>query len=187
MADGEPLDWKLKLVAWANLAVGGIGLAIGLFFVLGSLQPPYSETILPWAGPLFLGMAFFWFVPAVLTGWGLLARKWWGPGMLVVGSLVMLLLIPVGTIIGVFGLYAVFSNPTKVLEAAERDMRNVDMEANLRVAKRAGVIVFAALATLGAIVGLGYIFRDQLEALEPKQQLDTIPNGGRPPAVFPPS
>jgi hypothetical protein len=181
MADGTGLDWKLKLLAWANLVIGGLGLGFGLLLVLGSLQPPYDKTVLPWVGPLFIGSSVMWFIPSLLTAWGLLSHKWWAPGIVVIGSLLLLLFIPIGTALGAFGLYSVFSQPTRLLEAGEADMRQVEFRPiDLRNLLRMGVLMVAALATLGAIVGIGYIFRDQIDPPS-RQKLDTIP--AMPPSV----
>jgi len=44
--------------------------------------------------------------------------------------------------------------------------------------RRGAVLAIAALATLGAMIGLGYIFRDRIEALDPppKQELTPLPD-----------
>jgi hypothetical protein len=86
--------------------------------------------------------------------------------LIVIASLVLLPLIPIGTAFGAYSAWALFMHERPNM----RGMR----EAEWNNMMRALGLVAIALVSLGAMVGLGYIFRDQIEALSPREKQEII-------------
>lgn len=97
---------KIRALGWIHAAVGALGL-IGVLFILAVIaMSPDKESrapgmILP---PLFL-LSAIWFLPSLVGGIGLLAMKPWARLMMIVVSGLYVLLLPVGTPLGLFGLW----------------------------------------------------------------------------------
>ena len=54
-------------------------------------------------------------VPHLIGGWGVLKYKSWGRGLVLILALFSLVLIPIGTIIGAYGLWVLLSSKTEKL------------------------------------------------------------------------
>ena len=66
------------------------------------------DNVPPLSGPLFLILSVIVLLAAILNGataYGLLARKSWGRTLAIIVSILSLLSIPFGTVLGGFGLY----------------------------------------------------------------------------------
>ena len=90
----------------ATLAIGGI-----------ALHPPNQPAGVPgggWSVGILFGLVTFFILAIALlqgvTAYGLLARKSWGRTLLIVTSIISLISIPIGTILGGFALYFFMRN-----------------------------------------------------------------------------
>lgn len=97
---------KIKALGWIHVVVGALGLIGVLFIVAVIAMSPDKESrapgmILP---PLFL-LSAIWFLPSLVGGVGLLAMQPWARLMMIVVSGLYVLLLPIGTPLGVFGLW----------------------------------------------------------------------------------
>ncbi|MEN6521882.1 MAG: hypothetical protein ABFD46_12120 [Armatimonadota bacterium] len=76
-----------------------------LFFVSGGKRaavPPGQETV-----SIILAVIFA--ILFSITGWALLARRYWARSVSIAASIIALLSIPIGTALGIYGLWVMFS------------------------------------------------------------------------------
>ncbi|MEP7210635.1 MAG: hypothetical protein ABI740_07350 [Alphaproteobacteria bacterium] len=167
------MNLSIRILGWVHLVTGGIGLAIGLAACIGiGADPTYRHT-LAYLVPFFMMLACFWFLPATVGGWGLLTGKPWGRWIIWALSALMLPLIPVGTVLGGAGVWVLYST---------RD-RNGDNFGPAMLAARASgrrylglaLAMLAAVAILAGMIGVGYLFRHQIEGGRPKPPLSVVP------------
>lgn len=98
------MSTKLKILAVIHIMFGGSGLFVGLVMLAG-LARDAGHSASGWLPQLIL---FFWaiyFLPAFVGGIGLLAGRQWARWVMIAVSCVVLLAIPVGTLLGAFGLW----------------------------------------------------------------------------------
>ncbi|MDP3739842.1 MAG: hypothetical protein Q8R02_20815 [Hyphomonadaceae bacterium] len=152
------------------MLLGGAGLVVGLALcaaVATSADPAHRELI-GVVGPIFLLLAIPYFIPSFLGGVGLL-RSWpWARAVIWAEAALLVFLIPVGTVLAGFTLWALL--PARG-EAIAGDGGIATVERMLAGWVRPALIGLAAIATLGAIIGLGYLFRDQIEDVHPPNML----------------
>ena len=98
---------RIRLLAWIYVVMCGISLAIGIVVLIGLLvsQDPQRDSALLFIGPLFLAMAVLFFLPGLVGGLGLLRGEAWARAIIIILSFLILLLFPVGTALGGFGLW----------------------------------------------------------------------------------
>jgi hypothetical protein len=117
----------VKVLGWLFIVFGVfyVMLAFGMSAVLGlvasfvaSQGDPDSAmgaTILGLTGGAFF---IFWLcvgIPGILAGYGLLTFKPWARILAIVLSAIRLINIPIGTVLGVYGLWVLFSKETETL------------------------------------------------------------------------
>jgi len=105
----QGLDFKqLKKLYYRSCNVNAItfllGLAVILLVVVSMLPDTGQETTMKW---VFMGLAAFYASAAV----GLFRRTAWGRILGIIVSLLSLINIPIGTVIGACGLFAFFGAP----------------------------------------------------------------------------
>ena len=61
-------------------------------------------------------------IPGILAGWGLLNFKPWARILAIVLSAIRLINIPIGTVLGIYGLWVLFSKETETLFARNGPM-----------------------------------------------------------------
>ena len=118
---------------------------------------------------LFFALACFWFLPATLGGWGILAGKRWGRWLIWSLSALMLPIIPVGTVLGGVGVFVLFSDRAETTDDFGQAMTSV--KASGRRYVEVALAALAALAILAGMIGIGYLFRDQIETFHPNKAL----------------
>ena len=158
---------RLVILAWVHIVIGGAGLAVFAALLGGFLlarDPEYNDEFVMLGGVLGV-FSLFYFAPMFLGGVGLLLRKAWGRALLWSVSPFLALATPVGTLLAGYNLWALlttagFSNDS--MARAERIIRN---------ALRNIVLILIALFILGLIVGIGWLFRDQIDP--PREQILT--------------
>ncbi len=168
----DSLRKRLVIMAWINIVLGGAGL--GLFaalvgaFVLAR-DPEYNDEFALFAGVLGF-LCLLYFLPMFVGGVGLLRRKAWGRMMLWAVSAPLALLIPVGTLLAGYNLWAMITTADVAGSAFASDTV-ARVERIVRNALRNIVLILIALFILGVIVGVGWLFRDQIDP--PKEQILT--------------
>jgi hypothetical protein len=112
----------VKIVAILNIALGSLGVLAGIVILclagtLGGLISAWAETqdaaaAAPIIALVAIGIAAFLFVlslPSIIGGWGLLHYRPWARILMIVISALDLLHFPIGTAIGIYGLWALLS------------------------------------------------------------------------------
>ncbi len=114
------MDTHLKVLAWLYIVFGilgsllGLGLMalLGIIGVAGAASDPDAWMAVPILG--FTGVALGVFmlilsVPGIIAGAGLLKYRPWARILTIVLSALNLMNIPIGTILGVYGLWVMLS------------------------------------------------------------------------------
>ena len=123
------MDTHVKVLGSLQIALGAIGLfgALVLVFVFGGVTSavgasgdPDAQFALPIIG--ITGMALVTCLaalslPSVIIGVGLIRLRPWARVAGMVISILSLMMIPFGTIVGVYGLWVLFSKDTEQLFA----------------------------------------------------------------------
>ena len=114
----------IRLVGILNMIMGGLAALIGIagFFVLSgvagivgfSATPGDSDSrmAVPILATIGLGIAIFFMalaLPSLIGGWGLMNFRPWARVLMIVVSVFHLFHIPIGTALGVYGLWALLS------------------------------------------------------------------------------
>ena len=110
----------VKLLAWIHLVLGGLGCLVGLilfiiFSFMGRRVPlipvhghPFFRGI-GVLGILLVGLCLLFSLPGLLAGYGLLNYKPWARILTLILCFVNLLNIPLGTVLGLYGLWVLLS------------------------------------------------------------------------------
>ncbi len=122
------MQTHVKVLGVLYLACGGFFLALALFLVLATgsaagivgvaAEPDDAAFAIPIIGIAGTAAAMFFAVygiPALVTGYGLLQRKPWARIVGIVLSAINLINIPIGTVIGLYGLWVLLSKDTEPL------------------------------------------------------------------------
>jgi len=118
------MEKHITLVAVINIAFGflGIFLAFFLFVVLVGAgiisQDPEAMKVTSIVG---VAIAFFLLltsIPEIIGGFGLLKRKPWARVLVLIIAVLDLLIIPIGTLIGIYELWVLLQEETIKLFAA---------------------------------------------------------------------
>ena len=120
----------LKVLGILNIAMGAMVALIGVavFFITGAIAGYIASSIntsghdavvaAPVVAAAGLAVAtFFWVLalPSILGGWGLLNLKSWSWLLMVIISVLHLFHVPLGTALGVYGLWVLFNDDTRRL------------------------------------------------------------------------
>jgi hypothetical protein len=121
------MDKHITLVAVINIAFGFLGIFLALFFfviLVGAgivSQDPEAmkiTTIVGIAVALFLLMTS---IPEIIGGFGLMKRRPWARILVLIIACLDLLLIPIGTLIGIYELWVLLNEETvKIFTAPSR-------------------------------------------------------------------
>jgi hypothetical protein len=101
---------KIKVLAWIHIVLSGLLLGAGLFLCIVVIMSPDKNSRAPEIIlSMFFSLAAFLLIPAFVSAIGLLYLQWWARIVMVLLSLMHLLLFPIGTVLGGFGLWVLFS------------------------------------------------------------------------------
>jgi hypothetical protein len=138
------------LLGWLHAAIGVAGLAVGIVILSALVVSADRESR---AGatliPLILILWAWIFVPSLAGGIGLLFRQRWARTLLVVLSVMELLLFPVGTAIGVVGLWILLGHGIDEVLPAKSPLFAGGLTGT------AGVMVAIAGVGAGFVVAIG--------------------------------
>lgn len=121
------MDTHVKVLGALNIAFGALGLlgAFALLLIFGGVAGAVSASGEPDAAiavPIIglTGFALVTFlvvlsVPGIVIGFGLLNLRPWARVGGIVVSILMLMAIPFGTVLGVYGIWVLFSKDTERL------------------------------------------------------------------------
>jgi len=120
------VEQHVKILAWLNIVLGGLGVLIALCVLLffGGLAGVVSSDSNPDPGGaavlgLVGGFAFIFMaavsVPSIIAGIGLLKFRSWAQMLTIVMSVLALPGFPVGTALGIYGLWVMLNKETKPL------------------------------------------------------------------------
>ncbi len=122
------MQTHVKVLGVVYLAVGGCMLfaAVFLFLTMGGVagivgataEPQDADIAIPilgLAGTALAAFLTFFALPSLITGYGLLAYKPWARIVGIVLSAISLINIPIGTVIGAYGLWVLLNTETERL------------------------------------------------------------------------
>ena len=125
------MQTHVKVLGVINLAVGGLMLVGALFLflssgvaagIVGASADPHDAAIaIPILGIAGTALAVFlalFALPSLITGYGLLQYKPWARIVGIVLSAISLINIPLGTIVGAYGLWVLLNKETERLFSA---------------------------------------------------------------------
>ena len=115
--------------------LGVLYLAVSAFFLVGALflilaagsaagivgaaaEPEDAAIAIPIIGIAGTALAMFlavFAIPGLVTGWGLLQLKPWARIVGIVLSAISLINIPIGTVVGIYGLWVLLNKDTELL------------------------------------------------------------------------
>ena len=122
------MQTHVKVLGVLYLTVGGLMLVLALFLavtmggvagIVGATAEPEDAAIaipvLGFAGTALAAFFGLFALPSLITGYGLLNFKPWSRIVGIVLSAISLILVPVGTIIGAYGLWVLLNKNTEQL------------------------------------------------------------------------
>ena len=124
------MDTHVKVLGALQIAMGTLGLFAAVVLVLvfgvassavGMSGDPDATIALPIIGVTGVALVTFLVVlslPGVIIGIGLIQRRPWARIAGIVLSILGLMVVPFGTIVGVYGLWVLFSKDTEQLFSA---------------------------------------------------------------------
>ena len=129
-----PLDTHVRIAAWLHIVMGiiGVGLFVLLGLILGGLgafgaaQANLQPGLVGWIASL--GVVFFGFFIALCVGeivGGVLLLRGSPAGRLltIIYSALSIMNVPIGTVVGVYSLWALLREPPRSLMQADDAMR----------------------------------------------------------------
>ena len=115
------MEKHVTLVAVINIAFGFLGIFIGLilFVVLVGAgiisHDPHAMTVTSIVGVAMACFLILTSIPEIIGGFGLLKRKPWARVLVLVIAVLDLMLIPIGTLIGIYELWVLLQEDTAKL------------------------------------------------------------------------
>lgn len=126
----------IRILGILNIIMGGLGVLAGciILLVMGGVAGFIGSAIrngggdaadatvaVPIIATIGIGVAIFLFLlslPSIIGGWGLLHYRPWSRILMIVISVLNLLHVPLGTALGVYGLWVLFSEDARrILES----------------------------------------------------------------------
>ena len=125
------MQTHVKVLAVIHLAVGGLMLCGALFLGLGSgvaagiigasASPDDAAIAIPILGIAGTALTVFlalFAIPSLIAGYGLLQYRPWARIVGIILSAISLINIPIGTVVGVYGLWVLLNKDTERLFSA---------------------------------------------------------------------
>jgi hypothetical protein len=129
----QPVKDHVRILAVLNIVMGSLGLLIGICFLLffgglglfaglaGGDHDPEALLAIPVLGAvggiIFVAVLIF-SAPQIIGGIGLLKGQSWARILMIVLSALSLMSIPIGTALGIYGLWVLLNEETARLFAA---------------------------------------------------------------------
>jgi hypothetical protein len=121
------MEQHLKILGILNIIFGGLGICGALIVLLvfgipaglvvadGDQDAAWTLSILGAVGGFVFVLAAIFSLPALVAGIGLLKYREWARTWTIVASVLHVLNIPLGTALGVYGLWVMFKDETVTL------------------------------------------------------------------------
>jgi len=119
------METHVKVLGILNIVCGVAGLAFALFLVVvfggvsaviaadGDPDAATAISILGATGAFTVAFVTILSLPGIVVGWGLYRRRAWSRIAAIVLSVLSLVAFPIGTLLGVYGLWVLFSKDTE--------------------------------------------------------------------------
>jgi hypothetical protein len=169
---------NIKILGWVHVVLNGLLLAAGLLLCVALMLSAdkgsrAGEMILP----LFATMALWLLVPGLVGGIGLLYVQPWARILVIVLSVMHLFLIPIGTVLGGFGLWILLGRDagaafgdTAVRAAAAAAAREAAVPGSSAQAASNTIGLVLAIAGVGAgfivVIGAGFMISGDTAPVE---------------------
>ncbi len=126
------METHIKVLGILNIILGAFGLvvALGLLLMFGGIAGIVSTTgdpdaeiavpILGAIGGLIFVIVLVVSVLVIIAGWGILNYREWGRILGIVVAVIELVNVPIGTAIGIYGLWVLLNSQTVELFRARR-------------------------------------------------------------------
>jgi hypothetical protein len=160
---------KLKILGWLYAGLSALVLIIGFGLCIGLLFDPDPRSLpaLEFVGPLFLMIALVTAVPGLIGGVGLIIGRSWARIPVVIASLALLFLFPIGTLIAVFAFYVLYdaerhgapTPPAKPAPSSAPLAKPLSAAVQQELGDAGGVLLAMAGVGAGFIVAIGAGFR----------------------------
>lgn len=140
-----------RIIALIYLTLGLLGVGLSLYICAGLAiaDTRDAQAALAWMLVIAGGLMIF-LGPALVGGLGLLLGKHWGRRWAMIASVLMLALAPVGTVLGGIGLVVLWPRGRQI---GDQPLSLPPTSTLVRTL----LIMVAALGTLGAMIGIGYL------------------------------
>ena len=122
------MQTHVKVVAVAFIVFGALGIlaALALMAVFGGAagvvgagadpeEAAFALPIIGLTGTVLTAFLLALSIPGLITGFGLLARKSWARVVAIVLCAIQLINIPLGTLVGIYGLWVLLNKDTEPL------------------------------------------------------------------------
>jgi hypothetical protein len=120
----------VKVLGVLHIVISACGVFLGLFLILvfgsasgivgAAADPDEAAIAIPIIGLTGIGLVSFILltsIPGLIAGWGLLKFRPWARILGIVVSIIGLMAIPIGTIVGLYGLWVLLNKETERLFA----------------------------------------------------------------------
>lgn len=126
------METHVKVLAVLQIAIGALGIVLavlamaiagGLAGLAGASGEPGAEVAVPLIGlfgVVIMTVLLALSIPAIIVGAGLLKFRPWARIFGIILSILLLIHFPLGTLVGVYGLWVLLTGETEKLFAAER-------------------------------------------------------------------
>jgi hypothetical protein len=119
------MEQHVKTLAWLHIGFGALGVMFGMLIgvtvtVAGLASgDPGAATIGPGVGLLVAVLVAAFSLPAIATGYGLLHHRPWARIAGIVLAILSLPGLPLGTLLGAYGLWVLFNEQTSARFTAQ--------------------------------------------------------------------
>ena len=159
------MNKKVRALAWIYIVMCGLYLVVGTFLCIGLLfsRDSRSGQALLVLGSGFVAFAAIYFIPGLLAGLALLRGKSWARTVIVVLSVLVILLFPVGTALGGFGLWVLLGKEGRqfaaTAEPMQHPLRTTPSVSPAEASRYAGLLVAMAGVAALFVIAIGTGFR----------------------------
>lgn len=121
------METHVKVLGVLHIALGALGLLCAILMmvifgsaagIIGATGDPDAQVVIPiigLAGGAVVVLLLILSLPGLITGIGLLKFRQWARILGIVLSVLDLVMVPIGTIVGVYGLWVLLSKDTEPL------------------------------------------------------------------------
>lgn len=141
-----------RALGWIHAVLGGIGLAVGLFFCIALLRDPSGSTAGYYVFPIFGFVAVIFLLPMLIGGVGLIQGQAWARIILIILSALFVLVFPVGTLLGGYGLWVLLSEKGQSVDGGVPPASTVPAYDKRFLSGQAGLLVAMAGVASGFVV-----------------------------------